>query len=174
MPIALELRGVTKGFVAGTGACTAAARVLHGVDLAVHAGESVAVAGPSGSGKSTVLLCAAGLLRPETGEIEWFGQNDRAVAARRVVYHCTPTRVVTASLLAEPIVHLVDIRVSPDATLRLGRWIERRREQGDAVIVSVCDEDVAHHLASRVVVLRGGRLHPDTRTRSRVAEYARG
>jgi ABC-type multidrug transport system ATPase subunit len=69
---ALELRGLTKRYTVGSGACIASADVLRGVSFAVAGGESVALAGPPGVGKSTLLLCAAGLLRPEAGEVLWF------------------------------------------------------------------------------------------------------
>jgi len=43
--------------------------VLAGVDLAVHAGECVALAGPSGAGKSSLLRCLYGTYRAEGGRI---------------------------------------------------------------------------------------------------------
>ena len=67
----LELRAVTK--IYGTGA--AEVRALAGVDLAVGAGELVAVMGPSGSGKSTLLTIAGTLEEPTSGRVLVGGQD---------------------------------------------------------------------------------------------------
>lgn len=56
-PLVLETVGLTRAFTQGGETI----HVLRGVDLAVGAGEIVALLGPSGSGKST-LLQAVGLL----------------------------------------------------------------------------------------------------------------
>jgi iron complex transport system ATP-binding protein len=48
------------------------ARILHGVDLAVAAGEWVTVIGPNGAGKSTLLRAVGGLLA-HSGSITLFG-----------------------------------------------------------------------------------------------------
>lgn len=48
-------------------------RVLHGVDLTVHAGEVVAVLGANGSGKSTLVRTVVGLVPPATGTVAVFG-----------------------------------------------------------------------------------------------------
>jgi putative ABC transport system ATP-binding protein len=58
---------------------------LRGVDVAIGAGEIVAVMGPSGSGKSTLLHVLAGILPPDEGsvtfdgvEIERLGEAERS------------------------------------------------------------------------------------------------
>ncbi len=45
--------------------------VLQGVDLQVHAGETVAIVGASGSGKSSLLHLLAGLDTPTSGQVFW-------------------------------------------------------------------------------------------------------
>lgn len=57
--LALEHVTVTRGGRA----------ILRDVSLQAHAGEFIAVLGPNGAGKSTLLKAAAGLLKPEAGQV---------------------------------------------------------------------------------------------------------
>lgn len=78
--LAVELHGVRRVFDRGRVAA------LDGVDLAVAAGERVAVEGPSGCGKSTMLHLIAALDTPTSGTIRVGGRdlrNVRRLAAYR-------------------------------------------------------------------------------------------
>lgn len=84
----LQLRDVSKTY--GVGA--AEVHALRNVDLAVDAGELVAVMGPSGSGKSTLLTIAGSLEQPTSGEVlvggvalSGMSRNERACLRRRTV-----------------------------------------------------------------------------------------
>ncbi len=61
--VLLEARGLHKSYDGGR------IEALRGVDLAIGAGEYVAISGPSGSGKSTLLQLLGGLDTPSLGEV---------------------------------------------------------------------------------------------------------
>jgi oligopeptide/dipeptide ABC transporter ATP-binding protein len=60
---------------------------VDGVSLRLHAGEAVGLVGESGSGKTTVARAIAGLIVPDSGEIEFDGAplTHRSRAARRAI-----------------------------------------------------------------------------------------
>lgn len=49
-------------------------KVLQDFNLAIQAGEKVAILAPSGMGKSTILALIAGLIKPQSGTVEIGGQ----------------------------------------------------------------------------------------------------
>jgi heme exporter protein A len=58
--------------------------VLDAIDVEIAAGESVALTGVNGAGKTTLLGCLASVLRPDGGEVRWFGHPvGRDVTRRR-------------------------------------------------------------------------------------------
>ena len=67
MSYALELKALRKNF--------GKTEIIRGVDLAVNAGERVAIIGPNGAGKSTLFNLISGRFEPTSGEVLLNGQR---------------------------------------------------------------------------------------------------
>ena len=67
MSYALELKALRKSF--------GKTEIIRGVDLAVNAGERVAIIGPNGAGKSTLFNLISGRFEPTSGEVLLNGQR---------------------------------------------------------------------------------------------------
>ena len=60
--LAVEAKGLTKGY--GT-------PLFRNLNLAIEAGQKVAIIGPNGVGKTTLLRCLWGDLDPDSGAVKW-------------------------------------------------------------------------------------------------------
>ncbi len=67
----LEIRNISKKYKRGSEEFPA----LKDVSLKIEKGDYVSVTGPSGSGKSTLLNAVGGLIRPDSGEVLYKGEN---------------------------------------------------------------------------------------------------
>ena len=66
-PYALELRDLRKNF--------GKTEIIRGANLAVNAGERIAIIGPNGAGKSTLINLISGRFDPSSGDILLHGQR---------------------------------------------------------------------------------------------------
>lgn len=131
----LQLRGVSKRFTAGVGSCTVGVSALRAASIEIRSGEVLIVAGPRGAGKTTLLLCAAGMLRCDSGEI--FG------ACRRVVYRDLLQPARTIDPMTPGAVLFLDSCDAPGelTRLRATRVIADALSTGAAVVLAARDAE---------------------------------
>lgn len=99
-----------------------AVEVLRGVDLTVHAGETVALLGSNGAGKTTLNGVMSGLVKARSGHVKFDGQDITGWHARKVV---------KAGLIHVPEGRKVFPNLSVLENLSLGAFT-RGRERRDA------------------------------------------
>jgi branched-chain amino acid transport system ATP-binding protein len=73
----LEVRGLTAGY--------GSVQVIHGVDLTVDTGATVALLGPNGAGKSTLLAAMTGTIRRRGGRVTYEGAELGALDSHKIV-----------------------------------------------------------------------------------------
>jgi lipoprotein-releasing system ATP-binding protein len=78
--LTLDLSGIAKAYNKGK---ENEVTVLRDIDLAVKAGEIVALVAPSGAGKSTLLHIAGLLDSPDTGHVKIAGQDMTGLSDRK-------------------------------------------------------------------------------------------
>ncbi|HEY1309955.1 MAG TPA: ABC transporter ATP-binding protein [Pseudolabrys sp.] len=83
--VLLNVRGLHAGY--------GETEILRGIDLAVGAGDIVAVLGSNGAGKSTLNLAISGLVAAREGSIEFDG---------RFIHDASPAAIVAAGLVHVP------------------------------------------------------------------------
>jgi branched-chain amino acid transport system ATP-binding protein len=132
----LETRALTAGY--------GDFRALFGVDIAVAAGEAVAIIGANGAGKSTLMRAIAGVLPSAPGQVMFRGEAIGGLPAeqvlRRGIAMVPEGRRLFPSLTVEE-----NLRIGAHARAGSGRWTldavydlfpvlrERRQSPGTAL-----------------------------------------
>jgi branched-chain amino acid transport system ATP-binding protein len=93
-------------------------RALHGVSLEVNEGEILSIIGANGAGKTTLLKTISGLLRPESGDIDYRGRN---ITGER------PDRLVRMGICTVPEGRRVFPNLSVKENLELGAYTVSQR-----------------------------------------------
>jgi putative ABC transport system ATP-binding protein len=107
--------------------------IVDGVDLAIDAGESVAIVGPSGSGKSTLIGLLAGLDLPTSGQVWLNGtelsaldEDGRATArAGRIGFLFQSFELISALTAIENVMLPLELTGAPRAAGRASEELVR-------------------------------------------------
>ena len=138
----IGLAGVEKAYHSGR----VGFRALSGVDLAIAAGEMVAITGPSGSGKSTIINLIAGIDRPTAGTVTVNGSRlDQMSEEQLAVWRGRTIGIVFQFFQLLPTLTAAENAILPLDLARLGTSRERKAVAG-------------RHLAAVGLGDRAGRL----------------
>ena len=91
---------------------------LHGISLAVGAGQLVCLLGANGAGKTTTLNCISGVVRPTRGTITFEGDDLAGLS---------PDRIVARGIVQVPEGRAVFRSMSVRDNLELGAWGRKDR-----------------------------------------------
>jgi putative ABC transport system ATP-binding protein len=140
MAAQIEFRKVTKSYRRGGERLA----VLDGMDLAVPAGDFVALMGPSGSGKSTILNLAGGLDAPESGEVHVAGTRvDALRGGALAAWRARHVGFVFQAFNLVPVLTALENVLLPLHLQPLSR--EQRRKQAEYALEIVGLSDRMHH-----------------------------
>jgi putative ABC transport system ATP-binding protein len=152
-PAIIDLAGVEKiygGRARRRGKGDAGERVgfpaLSGVDLAIAAGEMVAITGPSGSGKTTIINLIAGIDRPTAGAVTVNGSHlDQMTEEQLAVWRGRTIGVVFQFFQLMPTLTAAENATLPLDLARIGHPRERRA-RADRNLTTVGLADRGHRL----------------------------
>lgn len=110
----LEVRNLSAGY--------GPVAVLHGVNLDVHQGETVALLGANGAGKSTLFRALSALLTPTAGTVTF---QDEAITAR------TPQDIAKRGLVLVQEGRRLFTQLTVEDNLMVGGWLARKTAAHD-------------------------------------------
>ncbi len=123
---------------------------LRGIDLAIDAGELVAIVGPSGSGKTTILNLVTGIDRPSAGTVTVDGRRIDAMSEEELaVWRGEHVGVVFQFFQLLPTLSALENAVLPLDFARRGSKRERfERARHNLELVGLVDK--ADHLPAEL------------------------
>jgi len=127
--------------------------VLIDFNLEIKKGESVVVLGKSGSGKSVLIKCIIGLLKPDKGSIEIFGENIATVNEETL----DKIRARVGFLFqSNALYDSMSVRENLEFPLRR-HWLEVSQKEVNAMVMEALDDvGLLHTVDMMPVELSGG------------------
>jgi ABC-2 type transport system ATP-binding protein len=83
MQVAIRLQSINRSF--RNHFWQKSKQVLKDISLNIHQGEVFGFLGPNGAGKTTTIKIITGLIRPDSGEVDIFGEEVNSLAAKRKI-----------------------------------------------------------------------------------------
>ena len=121
--------------------------ILHGVSLAVNAGEMVAIIGPNGCGKSTLMKTIFGLLEPSKGTVTYNSTD---------ITGMPPHEIVSLGVSYVPQADNTFLSLTVEENLAMGAFLRTDGYIKQAAAVYDLFPDLKDRRQAKVAALSGG------------------
>jgi len=128
----LSLKNISKSF--------AGKPAVKDVSFTVNPGEIIGFLGPNGAGKTTTLRMALGLVKPDKGQVELFGQSPSAHAFGRIGFLPEERGLYKKQTARESVAHMARLngmkgrdafKLADDLLIKYGLGEARRKKNKD-------------------------------------------
>jgi branched-chain amino acid transport system ATP-binding protein len=96
---------------------------LNGISFAIPAGAIVTLIGGNGAGKTTTLRTISGLLRPQSGRVEFLGED---------ITRLPPHQIVARGLCHVPEGRMIFSNLTVEENLAMGAYLQKERQANAA------------------------------------------
>jgi ABC-2 type transport system ATP-binding protein len=98
---------------------------VRDVSFSVEAGITTGLIGPNGSGKTTSLRMLLGLIRPDSGKVELFGQTPNGVLADRIGYLPEERGLYRRMTVREVLRYYAELKSARVSRKSIDTWLEK-------------------------------------------------
>lgn len=119
MANSIEISGLEAGY--------GSVKVLHGVSMSIHDGETVVLLGSNGNGKSTLIKCITGIIQPTGGDITLDVDGERVS-----LIGLQPEQIVDLGIVLIPEGRRLFASLSVEENLLMGAYRKQARPNIDA------------------------------------------
>lgn len=125
--------------------------ILEHITLTIWPGEFVGIIGPNGGGKTTLIKCILGLLTPDSGSIEIFGNKHLSQSIQKKIGYVPQRSESQSGSFPFTVREIVDMGLAVKSSL-----FSFHRHDEKEILKALRDVDMETHIEKKMSDLSGG------------------
>lgn len=125
--------------------------ILEDINLTIQSGEFVGIIGPNGGGKTTLIKCILGLLSPDTGSVEIFGEKNISQSVQKKIGYVPQRSESQSGSFPFSVREIVDMGLAVKSSL-----FSFHRHDEKEILKALRDVDMETHIEEKMSDLSGG------------------